>query len=285
MRPLVRRNLASAGDNPFGHLALLNALDLRLRATEIVVTGDDARAAELLTAARKLPVLDRIVLRASRAPCRASRAGQDQGDRGERGLRLCRRDLLTAGDAAAGHCRGRRRNAPLTRSERSNLAASARRSCPPRMTRSMNPPRGQTSDLGDHPCVACCVRSSSCNCSSPLCAAADEKVLVELNNIESADNRCRLNFVVENKSRVAIESMKLDLVVRHRWRYSAPPDHRDGPGARGQDRRAGLHRGRRLSSARRGVGQRRGGLRPGEPGACLDGLGLSSRIKALRLYK
>ena len=48
----------------------------------------------------------------------------------------------------------------------------------------------------------------------PLCAfAADEKVLVELNSIESADNRCRLNFVVENKSRVAIESMKLDLAV------------------------------------------------------------------------
>src|SRR5262249_27963644 len=47
----------------------------------------------------------------------------------------------------------------------------------------------------------------------PLCAfAADEKVLVELNSIESADNRCRLNFVVENKSRIAIESMKLDLV-------------------------------------------------------------------------
>ena len=48
----------------------------------------------------------------------------------------------------------------------------------------------------------------------PLCAlAADENVLVELNSIESADNRCRLNFVVQNKSRVAIESMKLDLVA------------------------------------------------------------------------
>jgi len=36
-------------------------------------------------------------------------------------------------------------------------------------------------------------------------------VLVELNSIESADNRCRLNFVVQNKSRVAIESMKIEL--------------------------------------------------------------------------
>ena len=43
--------------------------------------------------------------------------------------------------------------------------------------------------------------------------AADEKVLVELNSIESADNRCRVNFVVENKSDTAIDSLKLDLVA------------------------------------------------------------------------
>jgi uncharacterized protein YyaL (SSP411 family) len=59
--------LASAGENPFAHLALLNALDFRLRAAEIVVTGQDARANELLAAALKLPFLERIVLRASHA--------------------------------------------------------------------------------------------------------------------------------------------------------------------------------------------------------------------------
>ena len=58
---------ASAGENLFAHLALLNALDLRLRAAEIVVTGEDERAAELLVAARKLPFLDRVVMRASHA--------------------------------------------------------------------------------------------------------------------------------------------------------------------------------------------------------------------------
>jgi uncharacterized protein len=58
---------ASAGENLFAHLALLNALDLRLRAAEIVVTGEDERAGELLAAARKLPFLDRVVLRASHA--------------------------------------------------------------------------------------------------------------------------------------------------------------------------------------------------------------------------
>src|SRR5262247_926022 len=57
---------ASAGENLFAHLALLNALDLRLRAAEIVVTGEDGRANDLLAAARKLPFLDRIVLRAGR---------------------------------------------------------------------------------------------------------------------------------------------------------------------------------------------------------------------------
>jgi uncharacterized protein YyaL (SSP411 family) len=58
---------ASAGENLFAHLALLNALDLRLRAAEIVVTGQGVRADELMAAARKIPFLDRIVLRASPA--------------------------------------------------------------------------------------------------------------------------------------------------------------------------------------------------------------------------
>jgi len=58
---------ASAAENLFAHLALLNTLDLRLHAAEIVVTGEGARANDLLAAARKLPFLDRIVLRASPA--------------------------------------------------------------------------------------------------------------------------------------------------------------------------------------------------------------------------
>ena len=56
--------LASAGENVFGHLALLNALDLRLRGAEIVVTGTGEGAAALLQAARRLPFLDRVVLHA-----------------------------------------------------------------------------------------------------------------------------------------------------------------------------------------------------------------------------
>ncbi|HZP74545.1 MAG TPA: thioredoxin domain-containing protein [Pseudolabrys sp.] len=54
--------LARASENLFGHLALLNALDLRLRAAEIVVTGSGS--AQMAAAALKIPFVERIVLRA-----------------------------------------------------------------------------------------------------------------------------------------------------------------------------------------------------------------------------
>jgi uncharacterized protein len=56
-----------AVDNLYMHMALMNAIDLRLRAAEIVVTGEGTRADELLTAARAIPPLDRIVLHAPSA--------------------------------------------------------------------------------------------------------------------------------------------------------------------------------------------------------------------------
>jgi uncharacterized protein YyaL (SSP411 family) len=62
---LIESVLSGAERNLFSHVALLNALDLRLRAAEIVVTGPDAE--RLAKAALKLPYLDRIILRASSA--------------------------------------------------------------------------------------------------------------------------------------------------------------------------------------------------------------------------
>jgi hypothetical protein len=59
--------LAGASENLFAHVAALNALDLRLRGAEIVVTGQGARADALCSAALKIPFLDRIVLRATSA--------------------------------------------------------------------------------------------------------------------------------------------------------------------------------------------------------------------------
>jgi uncharacterized protein len=55
--------IAAAARNLFGHVALLNALDLRLRGAEIVCTGPQAES--FAQTALKLPYLDRIVLRAA----------------------------------------------------------------------------------------------------------------------------------------------------------------------------------------------------------------------------
>ena len=74
--------LGAAGQNLIGHAALLNALDLRLRGAEIVVTGSGARADALLAAA-----LQTVVSRSYRAarPDRGRAAGHTSGARQDRG--------------------------------------------------------------------------------------------------------------------------------------------------------------------------------------------------------
>jgi len=57
--------LPIAAENLFGHASLLNALDLRLRAAEIVIVGTNSEPLE--RAALALPFFDRIVLRAPSA--------------------------------------------------------------------------------------------------------------------------------------------------------------------------------------------------------------------------
>jgi len=59
--------LAIAEKNLFAHVALLNALDLRLRGAEIVVTGAGEAAQKLTDAALAVPFTDRMVLRAPSA--------------------------------------------------------------------------------------------------------------------------------------------------------------------------------------------------------------------------
>ena len=90
--------LSAQARNLFGHMALLNALDLRLRAAEIVVTG---AGDDLVKAALKLPFLDRVVLRAPSAdalpPNHPAQEKLKAVHRAGR-LRLRGRDLLAAGE-------------------------------------------------------------------------------------------------------------------------------------------------------------------------------------------
>ena len=96
---LLEGILAAQSRNLFGHVALLNALDLRLRAAEIVCVGADAE--RFAQAALKLPYLTRIVLRAaSPADLPASHPAQDK--------------LKAAPGSAAFVCVGERCSLPVT---------------------------------------------------------------------------------------------------------------------------------------------------------------------------
>jgi uncharacterized protein YyaL (SSP411 family) len=64
---LIAAIAPQAMENLFMHMALLNAVDLRLRGAQIVVTGEGEGALALLKAARARPPLDRIVLHARAA--------------------------------------------------------------------------------------------------------------------------------------------------------------------------------------------------------------------------
>jgi uncharacterized protein len=74
-----------AVENLYMHMALLNAVDMRLRTAEVVVTGQGAQADALLAAARRHAPLHRIVLHAAAAvnlppthPARTKIAAENQ---------------------------------------------------------------------------------------------------------------------------------------------------------------------------------------------------------------
>ena len=109
---LIEGILSAAERNLFGHVALLNALDLRLRAAEIVVTGPDAD--RFAQAALKLPFLDRIVLRAAPPPiCRPSHPAQEK--------------IKAAPGSAAFVCVGERCSLPVTEADQIAQAVAAMR--------------------------------------------------------------------------------------------------------------------------------------------------------------
>src|ERR1700730_4590948 len=76
------------------------------------------------------------------------------------------------------------------------LISSPGPACPVRMSRSMTPARGASniSETGGRHMHGLFRALAMLPVLVPLCAfAANEKVRVELNSIEGADNRCRLN--------------------------------------------------------------------------------------------
>jgi uncharacterized protein YyaL (SSP411 family) len=111
---LIEGVLSAAERNLFGHVALLNALDLRLRGAEIIATGPDAERFAL--SALQLPFIDRIVLRAkTSADLPASHPAQEK--------------LKAAPESAAFICVGSTCSLPVTSPDRiAKTVAAMRRS-------------------------------------------------------------------------------------------------------------------------------------------------------------
>jgi uncharacterized protein YyaL (SSP411 family) len=93
--------LPRAAEQVFGHISLLNALDLKLTGAEIVVTGEGAAADRLLDAARKLPHATTIVFHAASAGALPAH-------------HPAREKVSSSKDAAAFVCRGQSCSLPIT---------------------------------------------------------------------------------------------------------------------------------------------------------------------------
>jgi hypothetical protein len=117
-------------------------------------------------------------------------------------------------------------------------------------------------------------------------AHAEDAVQLELNKVETAENRCRMTFVIENKSGHALESLKLDLAlfntegaVYRRMLTEMAPIRANKTvvktySADGDCAQLGAVLVNEVDACA-----------PGNPNACLDALALTSRVKAVRLYK
>jgi hypothetical protein len=121
---------------------------------------------------------------------------------------------------------------------------------------------------------------------STATAAPDDPIRLELNAADSAPNRCRLSFVIENKSETPIETLKLDLglfnregIIQRRLVTEMGPVLRvktmiktfEIDGDCGQ---VGSILVNDIAACA-----------PGEPNFCLERLVLSSRVQSVRLFK
>jgi hypothetical protein len=117
--------------------------------------------------------------------------------------------------------------------------------------------------------------------------AQDEDLArLELNATETADNRCRMTFLIENKSTRSIDSLTLDLamfnpqgVIQRRMIVEMGPLRGKRTNVRtfssdGECNQLGAILVNDVSACA-----------PVEPAACMDGLALSSRVQNVRLYK
>lgn len=117
-------------------------------------------------------------------------------------------------------------------------------------------------------------------------ARAEEGIDIQLNAVEGLQNRCRMSFVIENKSPAAVESLKLDLavfgkdgVIQRRMLTEMGPLRRAKTSVKafevdGECGQVGAVLVNEVTACA-----------PGEPDACLDKLSLTSKVPNVRFYK
>jgi len=116
--------------------------------------------------------------------------------------------------------------------------------------------------------------------------ALAEEVQIELNAVENTENRCRMTFVIENKGKAAVDSLKLDLAlfntegaVYRRMVVDMAPVR-----AAKTVVKAFVTEGDCAQLGKVLVNEVTA-CTPGDAAACQDQLALSSRVKSVRLYK
>ena len=150
----------------------------------------------------------------------------------------------------------------------------------------MSTPKPFARAQSGHGPIRCLLLIALLATASPVWAGAPDPIGVELNAAESVQNRCRLSFLIENKSDTAIESLKLDLAVFGR----------DGVIQRRLVTELGPVRGVKTIVKAFELDTECGQIgsilvndvtacAPMAPDACLDRLALSSRVPNVRLFK
>jgi hypothetical protein len=120
----------------------------------------------------------------------------------------------------------------------------------------------------------------------PALSAPNDPIRVELNLAESVQNKCRLSFLIENKSETPIERLTPDLAIFNR----------DGIIQRRLVAEMGpVYRSKTIIKTFEIEGEcgQIGSIlvnditacTPGDPGLCLDRLVLSSRVPSITLFR
>jgi hypothetical protein len=122
--------------------------------------------------------------------------------------------------------------------------------------------------------------------SSPVSSAPNDPIRVELNLAESVQNKCRLSFLIENKSETPIERLTPDLaifnregIIQRRLVAEMGPVYRSKTIIKtfeieGECGQIGSILVNDVTACT-----------PGDPGLCLDRLVLSSRVPSISLFR